>query len=85
MGIGIGKHFSCRGVQGVNKDLFGKRILRVPPAAFRETSGLPKYLPVGCPVAGAGKPGRLDKGFRQEDRMPVDGQPVGRETLEIER
>jgi hypothetical protein len=38
MGIGIGKHFYCRGVQWVNKDLFGKRILNIASAAFGETS-----------------------------------------------
>nr|WP_172437546.1 hypothetical protein [Acidithiobacillus marinus] len=50
-----------------------------------EALGSADIHPVGGPVAGTGKTGGFHKGLSQHDGMPIDGLPVRREPVQVQR
>ena len=79
---GVAQPFAGVAPQGVDVELLGPPVrFRVLAVVARIPAGVTEKLPVRGPVAGAGKPGRVDEALGDQQRMAVLGLPVRAEPL----
>src|SRR5579864_1707360 len=57
----------------------------VLPVHATASGGLPNLYPVGSPIAGSPKTGRIHQGFQQQGTIPVEGLPVARHLPRAQR
>ncbi len=71
-----------QGPERFDKNDFGLAMVPVTGGVFCKSPGHAEFLPPCGPVAGTGKTGWIDKGFRQGERMAVYLLPIIAEALQ---
>ena len=63
-------------VERIQVEFLRLSMVLIDIAPFGAPFGFTNTKPIGCLIAGAFKPGSINKGFSQVDGMAVDGFPV---------